>query len=224
MDRWCSFRFNPRPRAGRNDSFPLSVRACWSFNPRPRAGREMSDPHAEEDPDGEVSNHAHVRGGMPRGPTLRQHSHGFQSTPTCGAESTNEYSGGRREKVSIHAHVRGGIRPEPGELHPTAGFNPRPRAGRNGPDRDRHPARRGVSIHAHVRGGMYSTAVMRSGSARFQSTPTCGAEYERSTPDPSVSTCFNPRPRAGRNPIAARGKHPRTQSFNPRPRAGRNLG
>ena len=120
------------------------------------------------------------------------------------------------EDVSIRAPVRGRCEPPQQDRNLIGGFNPRPRAGAM--DNLYHLERasvfqsappcggdvavaglldvqEGVSIRAPVRGRCLRTMTMRA-VAQFQSAPPCGGDA--SAPYlPTLSACFNPRPRAG---------------------------
>ena len=138
----------------------------------------------------------------------------FQSTPPCGGDTA--------------------VCPDDS---PKGYFNPRPLAGATYlPAADPHDGH--ISIHAPLR-GRPEESQRAAGAVKFQSTPPCGGDGQRSR-IPALSPNFNPRPLAGatlddgfdvmedgfQSTPPCGGDGPvgealtRVQDFNPRPLAG----
>ena len=162
-----------RPRGARRPP-PVPLRISVCFNPRARAGRD--DSTRLKDPAFYVSIHAPARGATYSRDIIAGRPQ-FQSTRPRGARHQLFHRDSTRLKVSIHAPARGA----------TAFF---------------FLASRPVD--------------------QFQSTRPRGARLSLSLEWWRGFPCFNPRARAGRDALDARGNGQYLAGFNPRARAGRD--
>ena len=188
--------FNPRPRAGSDQSASSRARAR-GFNPRPRAGSDAHQlPIADTlewfqstPPRGEatwwktiivmrlVSIHAPAREATCMAAMAAVWaSSEFQSTPPRGKRRARCAGAGRRG-TGFNPRPRAGsdVALPRADVLP-ASFNPRPRAGSDLVGQRLRLARDAVSIHAPAREATWSRSSM-SATPRFQSTPPRGKRH-----------------------------------------------
>ena len=182
----------------------------------PRGGRPTRDRKFLDRQD--VSIRAPARGATPTAADRRVLSHQtFQSAPPRGGRQDRPLMLRRDQIVSIRAPARGATAVFSDTCSTSNRFNPRPRAG--GDVLLRAVRRRQhVSIRAPARGATGQIQQESAWNTVSIRAPARGATIGPAA-FPAISTGFNPRPRAGGDPIRDRCLS-QLQGFNPRPRAG----
>ena len=173
----CSFQLPLTPRAGGDGRRRSSPSGSCCFNPRPRAGgdpvRQGPDPAA-----GDVSIRAPARGATANRSITCRCPRKFQSAPPRGGRLTMALETPTIEEMFQSAPPRGGRLDTLREFADSAyKFQSAPPRGGRPFCRISSIRRSGVSIRAPARGA----------------TLSCGV-------DNSITTSFNPRPRAGGDP------------------------
>ena len=202
------------PARGATNPFSIYEHGMIRFNPRPRAGGDQTSR-----PVG--SGFTKFQSTPPRGgrrPRYRYRSprRCFNPRPRAGGDRVG-LKLMHTLKVSIHAPARGATRrwSAVGVWNLEFQSTP-PRGGRLKDLGDSNKELR-VSIHAPARGATH--APMKSIETNmFQSTPPRGGRHTADTAE-TTAACFNPRPRAGGDMMAPTATRS-ADSFNPRPRAG----